>query len=204
MRELLADHDGDGLPDALQHLDSAKERQALLRDGPAKLENLRRARDTASSARPSYLRSGLLAAAVCAFFAILWMGAMQAAGTDPWLGGFAAVACPKVCSRCHGPLRYYHPTSEWYCSPEGENLVDVEWTVIDRRVNELKAQALPGRAWTVWLSSLFLFAPIAVFLTILAAKASAAAARGRALSLTREIEDLETRLREAGSESAPS
>ena len=95
MRELLADRDGDGLPDALAQLEAAQQRQSLLREGPGRLVMLQAERSRAAGARANPLMPLLLSLPAVALCSGLWLGLVQAAGTDPWLGGFCGGCMPK-------------------------------------------------------------------------------------------------------------
>ena len=111
---------------------------------------------------------------------------------------FAAVVCPRVCNNCHGPIRYYRPTGEWYCSPSGENLVTADWRVIDARVEALKANALPGRAWPLFLAAVPLLALVLVPLFVALGRQLAEQRQAIVPALDQQIAELEAALHRAG------
>ena len=107
------------------------------------------------------------------------------------LGRFSDVYCPTVCAECRGPIRYYNPTGEWYCSPQGENLIEVDWMEISERTNELQAYASPHGALAFIMASALVLYPLFAILPAALAIGRARSRRARVPGLDRQIAALD-------------
>ena len=169
MNELLADRDGDGIPDALQQLDAAQKRKGALEQTEQRLALLRDRREACANAKVGWMGVAVLTLVLTLVASVAWTGIMQANESDPWFGQFSQVYCPSVCRDCRGPVRYYAPSGQWYCSPKGENLIELHWTEISDRGGELLAYATPSGALPFILASSVIFFPLLAVLIPLVA-----------------------------------
>jgi hypothetical protein len=167
VESLLADHDGDGVPDALALLQDAQREIAARTERRATLEKLRAEHAAAAGARLSLGGVAIAAGVVTLVLAFVWM--MVVPGTlkaDPWFGLHDDLVCPHVCQGCHGPYGFVFYSSTGtsnssgslvFCSPPGRSLEGLDGMALWDRKQELAPYSLPGGMWTMYASSLLLW-----------------------------------------------
>lgn len=112
LQQLLTDEDGDGIPDALEALQTV---QAVGKEREEKEAERKRTRFLLDHARNAGVTLGgvvMRALAIAIFFGPIWaLFTCGAFDSDPWLGLHADTFCPATCEGCTSPYVWHSWTS---------------------------------------------------------------------------------------------
>lgn len=117
----------------------------------------------------------VLGTLMSALWTCLVTGAIEA---DPMFGLHAELVCPELCPGCRGPYVHHgwttttnndssDSTHNVYCTDPAGRLGTLDWSTMMSELEQNAPYELPGGVWTIMLTLIPLFLPIALVLVFL-------------------------------------
>lgn len=203
LQQLLTDDDGDGVPDALEALQTVQavgqareEKEAERSRTRLLLEHARHARVTV---RGVVKRAMVIAILIGPIWALFTCGAFD---SDPWLGFHADTFCPASCDGCTSPYVWHSwrttgssgesNSTKVYC--RHDELVSTGWSEMMANVDANERFEVTGGVMGIVLSSIATWFALAIVLVAWWRRKAVAADAARIPELEAKLQQLDDEL----------